>query len=151
MTDLGEDPKAMLQARLEAARERKTAAEPSAAERELADLQASVEAAELAARDAEAVKAAVAKHGKLDEKIGVVYTRLGCIVVTRPHTASFRMFQDLEEPKGSDVEDLVMPCVVHPSRKDADKMLEELPGTLAQLADKVALLAGVKRSKLAGK
>jgi hypothetical protein len=30
-------------------------------------------------------------------------------------------------------------------------MLEELPGTLAQLADKVALLAGVKRSKLAGK
>src|SRR5690606_3881381 len=77
-----------------------------------------------------AIAAAEAKHGKLGAAIGAVKTRLGVVIMRRPHVAAFRKFQELAQPTMADVEQFVRPHVLEPNRDEFDRMSDELPGLL---------------------
>jgi hypothetical protein len=136
-----------LKARLAAAREAKAAAEARRAEPE--DLEAEVVLAEREAREAEALADAEREHGKAN--VAAVTTRMGLVIVKRPHTVSFKKFQDDSKFDTTSLERFVRPCRVYPDVIAFDRILDEQPGVLAQLADRCAYLAGARKAEDAGK
>lgn len=131
-------------ARAELARAREEREERAAKEERVA-------AEERAVRNEEAIAKAVEEHGPVGRTLAVVDTDLGVVIVKRPHQATFRKFQDAGSTKTAAVEQLVRPCVVHPSPDQLDRILDELPATLIRLADAVCTLAGMRREEVAGK
>lgn len=118
---------------------------------ELAQLEASVEAAERAILDEQAIARAEDEHGALGRFIAVVQTDLGAVIVKRPHAATFRKFQDAASLKTRDLDALVRPCLVHPDRGGLDQILAEQPATLVRLANAVSELAGARVEEVSGK
>lgn len=98
-----------------------------------------------------AIAAAEAKHGKLGVAIGAVKTRLGVVILRRPHVAAFRKFQEIAEPKMVDVEAFVRPHVLEPSRETFDRWNDELPALLVSCAKVLGTLAAGAATELAGK
>ena len=113
-----------------------------------------VEAAEREAADCEKLEELIAKHGELNVGIAAIHTDQGMVVVKRPNHLHFKRYQDKANTgkiTHQDVEQLVGTCLVHPSRDAFDVIVAELPATLVQVADEVASLAGVGRSRTEGK
>ena len=113
------------------------------------ELERKVVAAERAASDERALYEAEAEHGA--RKIGTVATDLGLIIVKRANPILFKRFQDSESVKTEDLEKLVRPCVVHPTMREYDAIIEELPAALVRVADRVMYLAGVRAKDTGGK
>jgi hypothetical protein len=101
--------------------------------------------------DGEAIEAAEAEHGEIGKEISVVETDMGVMIVKRAHVAAFKKFQDQGKLKTTDLERLVMPCIVYPSADRRDEILERLPATLSRLAGAIAALAGAKIEEVSSK
>lgn len=139
-----------LEERLAEARERKRAAaeKRNAAEAKRATIR-EVEEAERDARDEEAIAEAEDAHGA--EKIAVVRTSIGCVIVKRPNPLIYKRFRDKGEAKTADLDKLVRNALVYPDASKFDSMLEELPATLDHAANKVVELAGFRAKEVSGK
>ena len=139
-----------LRKRLAVARERKRVAE---AAREKADagtaLRKSVEAEEIAAADTEATAAAESEHGS--DRVAVVHTSMGCVILSAPNHIIYKRFRDNGEAKTADLERLVRKSLVHPDVNKFDRMLEALPAILDRSANKIVELAGFNAKESAGK
>ena len=139
-----------LEAELAAAKAANASHIAARAERaELAALKESIERENNALRDAPFVEKAEIELGI--DKIATIVTRLGAVVLKRPHSASYRRFQDQASSKSEDVIKLVRPCVVYPASAELDRILDEQPGVLARLADAVATLADAAQEERRGK
>jgi hypothetical protein len=132
-----------LDARLKAAKAKKAEIEArrQAKAAEVASL-AEVEAAEREAREAEIIENAESEIGAIGDKIAIVRTSAGMIVVKRCHPNVFRRFADQASFKTKDYLQLVSGSIVHPDKATFDAMLEEAPGILVACADAVLRLAG---------
>lgn len=139
---------AALKERQAAARARKRAAEERReAMRSARELPAEVEADEIEARDEEAIADAEEKHGSIGKKIRVIRTELGCVILKRPHPASYKKFRDKAETDTVAFEKLVRPCVVYPDAVALDLILDELAGVLDRCANAVVELAGFRQKE----
>lgn len=94
----------------------------------------------------EALDAAAREHGA--RAVMIVRSDVGAVIVKRPHLATFRRFQETKNPKCEDLEKLVRPCLVYPSRDRFDLIIAELPFMLNRCADAVSTLAGVRRKDI---
>lgn len=145
---MSEDLEARLRAAQAARDARRAEREQLAHDTELARRVADVERE---AANEKAIGEAERKHGAIGDKIDTVFTRLGVIIVGRPHTALFKRFQDTENAKLEDIEKLVLPSVLYPDRETVDRWLSEQPGALGECAMKISRLAGVNVAALTGK
>lgn len=131
------------------------ALEPIEAQRaqraELAAYRRAVEAKERAIKDAPEIEKAEAEHGPIGEKIAVIETDEGAIVIKKPPPVVFKRFQDKGTTKTDDFLALVKPCLVYPDQRRLGEILEALPATLSRLADEAVALAGFGRKEVAGK
>lgn len=148
--DQGEASRQELLKRLDEASKR---AEETRAKREELETQGELERrvleAEREAADQEALLNAESEHGS--SRIATVSTDLGVIILKRANALRFKKFQDLESTKTLDVERLVRPCIVYPDKSRFDVICEELPATLMQCGNAVAILAGARAQENAGK
>lgn len=101
--------------------------------------------------DAEALERFENEIGPVDEKIRVVKTSLGSIIVRRPHVAAYKRFMDLKTTKVEDCEKLVRPCVLYPDAATLDTIVDTLPGTWLRLTGALTLLAGYRAEELGEK
>jgi hypothetical protein len=91
-------------------------------------------------------------HGyKPGVDMDVVESRVGDVIIKRPTMAVYRRFQDSGTNETKDLDNLVRPCVLHPSRAEFDQMVEALPLLLAHCADLAVMLAGYRAKKNQGK
>lgn len=138
--------------RLKKARERKAQAE--AAREKLAEAQASeleVKRAEVEAEDAEAVLAAEQEHGAQGDKIGVINTPLGCVIVKRPSEIRFKQFQDNDKTDSSTMDQLIYSCLVYPNPAQLGHLFSEYPAKRVAVANVAVYLAGARKEDLLGK
>lgn len=152
MSDATKPPsmREQLEAELAAAKAANAGHVAARAERaEIAAIRESIAREKNALRDAPEIEKAELEHGI--DKIAIITTLLGAIVVKRPHMASYRRFQDEAKSKSEDVIKLVRPCVVYPAAAELDRILSEQPGVLARLADAVATLADAAAEERRGK
>lgn len=131
------------------------AAERAAAEAAAATAEA-LAREERALRDDAAIFAAEKAHGKQGEKIFVVkdvgVPACDVVILKRPNAVAFKGFQDLDKAGIHDVEQLVLPCVVYPSKDVFDRLHSlEVPGLLTRCARAVAYLAGMRKADEQGK
>lgn len=143
-----------LEARAKAAREKLDVIEADREKRaQLAAYRRAVEAEERAIAEAPEIERLEAEHGAIGEKIAVVETDMGAIVIKRPAPVVFKRFQDAgdSKPKSDVFASLVKPCVVYPDMKRFNEILEALPATLSRLADEAVALAGFGQREAAGK
>lgn len=146
----GQAKEEALKLRLATATARAVKAQDKRNEREAKGaLEKEVLAAEQDALDVEALEMLEAEYGA--DKIGVVTTEMGIIVLKRCGALRYKKFQDLENAKTLDIEKLVRPCVIYPDNTRFELICAEQPATLLQCGNKVAVLAGVKGDELAGK
>jgi hypothetical protein len=140
-----------LRARIAAARKQKQQTEEKreALKQTPAELERELAKAEREAKEAETLLELESKHGK--DKIGYIETDLGMVVLSRPHAALFRRFQDQDKATVLEVEKLVRPCVIHPTKERFDMMCEEQPMILARAAEVVSRLAGFRNKDLEAK
>lgn len=143
-----------LKARLAAAGARKAATIVAVSEED--QLRAQVTAAELAAKNAEAIAAAEKAEGPRGKRIVVVDCEdYGVVIVKRPHPVAWRKWSELDPAKVTtdDFETLVRPCVIYPDVNGGalDKVLDDLPATIGRLAGAVTHLAGARKDEHAGK
>lgn len=99
----------------------------------------------------EAIEEAEAKHGPLDQKIAVIDTDLGAVIVKRAHAATFRKYQDRGKSDHDTISNLVRPSLVYPALADFERICDELPATMARCADAIVGLAGFRVQELSGK
>lgn len=139
-----------LQTRKEEAQARIAAAQrvQSARDEERAAVE-EVEAMEREAAGAEALLEAQTEHGA--NRVALVQTELGPVIVKAPHAATFRRFADKGSTKTADFEKLATPCLVFPDRTRFESILDQQPGVLLRVADRVAELAGVRTKETEGK
>ncbi len=128
-------------------------AEETRAKREKLETQGELERrvleAEREAADQEALLSAESEYGS--NRIATVTTDLGVIILKRANALRFKKFQDKESTKTLDVEKLVRPCIVYPDKSRFDVICEELPATLMQCGNAVAILAGARAQENSGK
>lgn len=124
-----------LEARIKAAREKRAEVERARAEHEeLAELRRQAAREEMAARDAPHIAKAEADHSA--EKIAVLETMLGAIVIKRPNHLHHKRFANKSDRVSlDDLLAYVKPCLVYPDAQRLEAMLEELPGALIPLSD----------------
>jgi len=142
-----------LQSRLEAARKRRAEIEAEArVTDEQAHLAAEVERAERAVIEAEALERAKREIGPLG-KIGFVDTRIGRVILKRPHHVLYRKFQETK-PEDFDMDELekiVRSCLVYPDASAFERLIQELPHALVVCGELMAKLAGAGAKEVAGK
>jgi hypothetical protein len=129
--------------------ERASLAKAREARESAAAVLAEVEREAMALEADKAMAEAEEKYGA--SKIAAVHTDLGVVIVKRPHAALFKRFQDSGEATYLEFEKLVRPCVVYPDTTKLDRILDELPATMARLGSAVAILAGVRMKEAQGK
>lgn len=119
---------------------------------EIERLKAEIALEEQRLRDEPEIDKAIAEHGPLNIRTKVIETPAGAVVIKRPNHLHFRKFQDKGDSiKTADVWDLVRTCIAYPDVKRVDKICEDYPGVLMELANAVSDLAGVRRSEVAPK
>lgn len=109
------------------------------------------EQAERALKLAEKLPELEAQHGRVGEKMAVVETSLGSIVVKRPNALLFRRFLDNEKTNTTEIEKLVRSCLVYPSAGEVDRIFDEQPASLMLCCDAVVDLAGFRSRSIAKK
>jgi hypothetical protein len=101
--------------------------------------------------DAEAIDTAEREIGRVGDQIATYGTPRGVVIVKRPNHLLFRRFADAPQLTVAVCEELVLTCLVHPSRDVFEQLAEDFPGILAPLASKVSELAGVRAKDTSGK
>lgn len=105
-------------------------------------------------------KAGEALHAKVDElaaahgEIAVVVTDLGPAIFRKPSRAEYKRHLSLlfgEKTKPEAIEFLARACVVHPSKIDFDKWLDDKPGIPIVCAEDLTALAGASKAEGEGK
>ncbi|MEM9075162.1 MAG: hypothetical protein AAGE52_42080 [Myxococcota bacterium] len=128
--------------RMKEAANRKAAAE--AKRREAAEAKGKAEALdrmEREAKEAEAIAELEAEHGA--DRIAVVRTRVGCVVVKRPHAVTYKKFRDVGSFKFAALEQLVATNLLYPAlRSDLDKITQQQPAVIEKAAGAIIRLAG---------
>lgn len=142
---------ALLERRTKARARKREAEEKREAMRAARELPSEVEAEEIEARDEEAIATAEEEHGSVGKKIRVVHTDLGCVIVKRPHPASYKKFRDRAETDTAAFEQLVRPCVIYPDAVALDIIFVEFAGVLDRVANAVVELAGFRQKESAPK
>lgn len=150
MSDI--DPKETLLRRIKAAKEKSIQFEEDTCEKEeLRDLERKAQFEENRARDWPHIQAAEDEHGE----IRYVNTRLGAIVVKRPHHLVFQKFsRKAGSKKGIDdaaIWSLVRPCIVYPGIDKVNEITETYPGVTAKLGEKVVELGNGEVEEFEGK
>jgi hypothetical protein len=141
-----------LEARIRKAKADRAELEQQRDEREqLEELRRQAQREELLTRDAPHVAKAEEDHGPIGVKIAVLETDLGAIIVKRPNHLHYRRYQNKGASSVEDLWALVRPCLVYPSAAEVEKILEELPGKLLPLANRVVELAGHREEELTKK
>lgn len=102
-------------------------------------------------KEAEALDKLEQEHGKVGRDIQIVESDVGAVIVKRPTMAVYRRFQDSGTTETKDLENLVRPCVLHPSKAEFDQMIERLPMLLRHAADACVVLAGLRVKNLQAK
>lgn len=105
-------------------------------------------AEERALKDDEAIERFETEIGPDGEKIRIVRTTLGVVIVKRAHPASYKQFMDLKTTKVEDCEKLARRCVVYPEATELDRITEDLPATWLRLAGAITKLAGHSNAEL---
>ena len=113
-------------------------------EREIARLKQEIE-------DEPAIAAAVVEHGAIGDKIGVVHSDEGAIVVKRPKVAAWRRFSDGETVKGKDMRMLAKECLVYPSWSRFEAITEARPAALEAVGLVIGRLAQARDKEAAEK
>ncbi len=101
--------------------------------------------------DARAIDKAETELGPVGKRILAVPTDLGVVIVKRPAAPTFKRFQDEGKTTTESLEKLVRGSLVYPDAATFDRIIEELPATLARVANAVCSLAGVRAEEVAGK
>ncbi len=125
------------------------AAQRRAEARSRSEMAARVEAAERAAADENALAEAESQHGA--ERIGIVETDLGRIILKRPHPAKFKQFQDSDRVTVDAVDEYVRSCLVYPEPARYDAICRELPATITRCGRVCNRLAGERAQAVEGK
>ena len=103
------------------------------------------------ARDLPHVQAAEDEHGQ----IRVVNTKLGAVVVRKPHHLAFKRFMHKvsgdKEMREADVWRLAKSCVVYPDISKVDEIREEYPGVTMRLGTAVIELGNGEAEELEGR
>jgi hypothetical protein len=116
-----------------------------------------IEEQEQIIRDERAIADAEEKYGPIGKKIAAIKTPgLGIVIVKRPHHVTFRKWSDTNLGKDGGVsndalEELIRPCIVHPSRTEFDRYCEEQPAILLRASNVITKLAGMRGQELSGK
>lgn len=103
---------------------------------------------ERALADDEAIERFETEIGPDEEKIRVVRTKLGVVIVKRAHPAAYKQFMDLKSTKVEDCEKLARKYVVYPAAARLDEITEQLPATWLRLAGALTRLAGHSNAEL---
>ena len=99
--------------------------------------------------DEEAIEKAIAEHGKLDEKIAVIRTALGAVIVKRPSAMRFKKLQDQgADFKSIEVERFVRPSLIYPDVERFDQMTEDLPAIWMDCCSAMFRLCGVRKDDI---
>jgi hypothetical protein len=131
-----------------AAREaREAKREDSARAQRLAD---ELEAEERALADLDVLDKIEAEHGPENKRWRKVPTGLGLVVVKRPALATFRKYQDKGKTDSASLDQLVRPCLVHPTKAEFDRIVEQEPAALMRAANAVCYLAGIRKDDASG-
>lgn len=129
-----------LQERIAKAKAARGGAEAAEEQRaEIARLEREARIAENALRDDPHVAAARQKHG---DRVSVIDTDLGAVVVKKPHHLKFNeVVSKGDKMTHHDLVGLVRSCVVYPEWTAVDKMLEEAPAALGVIVEAITKLA----------
>lgn len=109
---------------------------------------AALERERRALADEQAIEAAETEHGPDGEKIRVVQTSLGVIIVRRAHSVAYKRFMDLKTTRTEDCEKLARPCVIYPDSAALDRITTELPATWLRLVGALTKLAGFRSDEI---
>ena len=105
--------------------------------------------------DEDAIARLEEEHGPIDKVIGVVYTDLGAVVVRRAKPPAYKRFNEAitrDNAKQFELsEQLVIPCLLYPTREAFAVMTEAQPFTMIRCANAISTLAGVRMQEVAGK
>ncbi len=92
-----------------------------------------------------ALEAAEREYG--EDRVRLVQTPVGGVIVKVPARAKFKHFSDKERLRTDDFIELIQPCRVYPSAEKFADILDNWPATVAQIANVVLSLAGVRTEK----
>lgn len=94
------------------------------------------------------------KHGKIGVCIQIVRLddeRDGrAVILKRPNMTVFRRYQDGDN-ESKDVDNLVRPCVLYPSKAEFDLLVQENPFLIVRCGNVCSTLAGVRREDVSTK
>jgi predicted transcriptional regulator len=143
-----------MEARLAAARARRTEIAAARAKRDEAlELSERLAAEERGVKDDEALEAAERKHGAIGKGIVVLRTDLGCVIVKRPPGPLYKRFAEITDKiTVVDCEKLVRPSIVYPG--DVEREVVDM-GAVDRIFDTYHAapiqLAGMVRDLVTGK
>ena len=89
--------------------------------------------------------------GPVGVKIAVLQSTVGVVVLKRPHRTVFKRFADKQSLKTEDLENLVNPCLLHPSKTEFNTMLDDQPALLMRAANACSGLAGIRVEEIDSK
>lgn len=108
------------------------------------------EAQELA--DLTALEDAEREYGH--DRVKLVKTSRGGVIVKAPDAVKFNKFQDKAKPRTTDFTELLYPCAVYPATPTPadflDQLLKAYPAELAKLCTAVCQLAGMANQEVEG-
>lgn len=94
------------------------------------------------------------EHGKIGVCIQIVRlddeTDGRAVILKRPNMTVFRRYQDGKN-ESKDVDNLVRPCVLYPSKAEFDLLVQEKPFLIVRCGNVCSTLAGVRRDDVAAK
>lgn len=146
MSDLRELEEKIAAAR-EAREAREAKREDSARAQKLAD---ELEAEERAIADLDVIEKIEVEHGPENKKWRRVNTGAGMIIVSRPQLATFRKFQDRGKTDSAALDQLVRPCLLHPTKAEFDEIVKQEPAALTRASNAVCYLAGIRKGDISG-
>lgn len=140
-----------LEDRLAAARAAREAREAKREDNARAQkLQDEIEAEERAIKDLDLLDKIEAEHGPENKRWRKVITGQGLVIVVRPALPTFRKYQDKGKTDSASLDQLVRPCLLHPSKAEFDAIVAAEPAVLMRAANAVCYLAGVRKDDAAG-
>lgn len=147
------DQIAELQAKLDAARAAKEAAETKRQDRWRAkDLEREIEREMREAEEAAVLEELEAEHGRDGEKIWRLKTGIGMVVVKCPTPAKYRAFVDKGKTSQNAQETFVREFLLYPDKTKFNAMVTAMPALIARCTDALIHLAGWReREEVSGK
>ncbi len=137
--------------RLRELREARQKLEDECEARSLPTLEEQIALEERRLKETQALADLEAQHGKVGKEIDLVPSDVGAVIVKRPTMNVYRRFQDSGTNETKDLENLVRPCILYPSRAEFDNMIERLPMLLTHVADTCVVLAGLRAKQIKSK